>query len=88
MTRPGNPIDDEETMQIDRELDARGLNCPLPLMKAKKAMSEMTSGQVLRVVATDGGSMRDFLAYAKQAEHEMIEQQHVGKEYIHILRHR
>ena len=73
-------------MQIDRELDARGLNCPLPLMKAKKAMGEMHSGQVLRVVATDGGSMRDFLAWARQAGHEMIEQQHVGREYIHVLR--
>ena len=73
-------------MQIDRELDARGLNCPLPLMKAKKAMGEMSSGQVLRVVATDGGSMRDFLAWSRQAGHEMIEQQHVGRDYIHVLR--
>ena len=73
-------------MQIDKEIDARGLNCPLPLMKAKKAMAEMQSGQVLRVVATDSGSMRDFLAFAKQADHEMLEQQNVGKEYIHIMR--
>ena len=73
-------------MQIDKEIDARGLNCPLPLMKAKKAMGEMQSGQVLRVVATDSGSMRDFLAFAKQAGHEILEQQNVGKEYIHIMR--
>jgi TusA-related sulfurtransferase len=73
-------------MHIDREIDARGLNCPLPLMKAKKALGEMHSGQVLRVVATDSGSMRDFLAFAKQAGHEMVEQQHVGKEYVHVIR--
>lgn len=74
-------------MQIDREIDARGLNCPLPLMKAKKAMMEMQSGQTLKVVATDSGSLRDFLAFAKQAGHEMLEQQNVGKEYIHVMRH-
>ena len=74
-------------MDIDREIDARGLNCPLPLMKAKKAMSEMKTGQVLRVVASDSGSMPDFLAFAKKAGHEMLDQQNVGKEYIHVMRH-
>jgi len=73
-------------MQIDRELDARGLNCPLPLMKAKKTLAEMLSGQILRVVATDSGSMHDFLAFAKKAGHEMLEQQNVGKEYFHVMR--
>lgn len=73
-------------MQIDRELDARGLNCPVPLMKAKRALGEMRSGQVLRVVATDSGSMRDFAAYARTAGHEMIEQTNVGREYIHVMR--
>lgn len=73
-------------MQIDREINARGLNCPLPLMKAKKIIGEMQSGQVLKVIATDSGSMRDFLAFANEAGHEMLEQQNVGKEYIHIMR--
>lgn len=73
-------------MEADREIDARGLNCPLPLMKAKKAMTELASGQVLRVIATDSGSMRDFLAFAKQAGHDMLEQLHVGREYIHVMR--
>ena len=73
-------------MQIDKEIAARGLNCPLPPMKARKAIAEMQSGQVLRVVATDSASMRDFLAYARQAGHEMLEQQNVGREYIHVLR--
>lgn len=73
-------------MQIDKEIDARGLNCPLPLMKAKKAMSELQIGQVLRVTATDSGSMRDFLAFAKQSGNEMLEQKNIGKEYIHVMR--
>jgi len=75
-------------MQIDKEINARGLNCPLPLMKAKKAMSELQSGQVLRLIATDSGSMRDVLEFVTEAGHEMIEQQHVGKDYIHIMRHK
>lgn len=73
-------------MQIDREINARGLNCPLPLMKAKKAIGEMQSGQVLKVIATDSGSLRDFLAFANESGHEMLEQQNVGKEYIHVMR--
>lgn len=75
-------------MQIDRELDARGLNCPLPILKAKKALAEMHSGQTLRVVATDAGSTRDFKAFAKQTGNELIEQQTVGSEFIHVLRRR
>jgi tRNA 2-thiouridine synthesizing protein A len=74
-------------LQIDREIDARGLNCPLPLMKAKKAMSEMAAGQVLRVLASDSGSLPDFLTFAKKAGHDMLEQQTVGGEYIHVMRH-
>lgn len=73
-------------MQIDKEIDARGLNCPLPLMKAKKAIAEMQAGQVLRVVATDSGSMRDFLTFAKQSGNEMLEQTNIGKEFIHVMR--
>lgn len=73
-------------MQIDMEVNARGLNCPLPLMKAKKKLGEMQSGQVLKVIATDSGSMRDFLAFTNEAGHEMLEQQNVGKEYIHVIR--
>ncbi len=75
-------------MQIDKEINARGLNCPLPLMKAQKAMSELSSGQVLKLIATDSGSMRDVLEFVTEAGHEMIEQQHVGKDYIHIMRHK
>lgn len=73
-------------MQIDKELDARGLNCPLPLMKTKKTLTDMQVGQVLRVLATDSGSVHDMLAFTKKAGHEMLEQQHVGKDYIHVIR--
>ncbi len=75
-------------MQIDKELDARGLNCPLPILKAKKALSDMQSGQTLRVVATDAGSVRDFQAFAKQTGNELLEQHTVGADYIHVMRRR
>ena len=61
-------------MNIQKELDTRGLNCPLPILKAKKALADMTSGQVLKVVATDPGSMRDFQAFARQTGNELVEQ--------------
>ena len=75
-------------MQIDQELDTRGLNCPLPILKAKKALTAMQSGQLLRVVATDAGSMRDFAAFAKQTGNELVEQQTQGNEFIHVLKRR
>ena len=75
-------------MQIDKEIDTRGLNCPLPILKAKKALAEMDSGQLLKVLATDSGSLRDFQAFAKQTGNELVEQQTVGAEYIHVLRRR
>jgi TusA-related sulfurtransferase len=76
------------TMDIHKEIDTRGLNCPLPILKAKKALSDMASGQLLKVVATDNGSLRDFQAFAKQTGNELVEQQTVGEEFIHILRRR
>ena len=75
-------------MDIHKEVDTRGLNCPLPILKAKKALSDMASGQLLKVVATDNGSLRDFQAFAKQTGNELVEQQTVGEEYIHVLRRR
>ena len=75
-------------MQIDAEVDARGLNCPLPILKAKKALAGLASGQVLKVVATDPGSMRDFQAFAKQTGNELIDQQSANAEFIHMLRRR
>lgn len=75
-------------MQFDKEIDTSGLNCPLPILKAKKALNEMASGQVLKVIATDGGSLRDFQAFAKQTGNELLDQQTVGAEFIHVLRRR
>ncbi|MEW5885328.1 MAG: sulfurtransferase TusA family protein [Pseudomonadota bacterium] len=75
-------------MNADRELDARGLNCPLPILKAKKALAEMSSGQTLRIIATDSGTVRDFQAFAKQTGNELVEQSNVGPEYISVLRRR
>jgi TusA-related sulfurtransferase len=75
-------------MLIDKEIDTRGLNCPLPILKAKKALAELQSGQVLKVVSTDAGSIRDFQAFAKQTGNELLEQQTQDTDYIHVLRRR
>ncbi len=75
-------------MDIAQEVDTRGMNCPLPILKAKKALAGMEPGQLLRVVATDAGSLRDFQAFTRQTGHELVEQQTVGEEYIHVLRRR
>ena len=75
-------------MQIDKEIDTRGLNCPLPILKAKKALAEMVSGQLLRVVSTDPGSTRDFQAFSKQTGNDLVEQQTAGDDFIHVLKRR
>ena len=75
-------------MNIDRELDTRGLNCPLPILKAKKALADMLSGQLLRVVSSDAGSTRDFQAFAKQTGNELVDQQTAGTDFIHVLKRR
>ena len=75
-------------MNFDRELDTRGLNCPLPILKAKKALTEMQSGQILKVIATDAGSVRDFVAFAKQTGNDLVEQTTEGQDYIHVLKRR
>ena len=75
-------------MDVHKEIDTRGLNCPLPILKAKKALSDMDSGQLLKIVATDAGSVRDFQAFAKQTGNELVQQQTAGTEFIHVLRRR
>lgn len=75
-------------MHTDKEIDTRGLNCPLPILKAKKALSEMSTGQTLKVVSTDAGSVRDFQAFARQTGNELIDQQTVNEEFVHVLRRR
>ena len=75
-------------MNIDKELDTRGLNCPLPILKAKKALTDMQSGQLLRVVSTDSGSARVFQAFAKQTGNELVEQTSAGADFFHVLKRR
>lgn len=79
-------------MDIHKEIDARGLTCPLPILRAKKALSDMQSGEVLKVLATDPGSVRDFQAFARQTGNDLVEQQSTAvegrDEFAHILRRR
>ncbi len=83
---------EEIDMDIHKELDARGLMCPLPILKAKKALSDMHSGEVLKVLATDPGSLRDFQAFARQTGNDLLDQQTVQSdgrdEFVHLLRRR
>lgn len=74
-------------MQADRDLDVRGLNCPLPILRAKKALGELTTGQVLKVTATDPGSVKDFAAFCKQTGNELLSQSE-GPEFTFFMRKR
>jgi len=76
-------------MNFDKELDARGLNCPLPILRAKKALNEMNAGQVLKIVATDPGSVKDFQAFSKQTGNELLSQSEGdNKEFVFFLKRR
>lgn len=77
---------DSEIMEFHKELDARGLNCPLPILKAKKALAEMETGQVLKITATDSGSVRDFQAFAKQTGNALLQHTQDGREYTFLMR--
>jgi tRNA 2-thiouridine synthesizing protein A len=77
-----------KSMDANKEIDTRGLNCPLPILKAKKALSEMQAGEILKVVATDPSSTRDFQAFARQTGNELLEQSRNGADYIHFMRRR
>ena len=66
---------------FDQELDAVGLNCPLPILRAKKSLSTLDSGQVLHIIATDPGSVKDFEAFAKQTGNELLESNEDGGKY-------
>ena len=73
-------------MNADKELDTRGLNCPMPIMKAKKAMTEISAGQVLKIVATDPGSVKDFDAFVKQTGYEMLGSSQAGGDFIFFIK--
>ncbi len=73
-------------MQYDRELDVKGLNCPLPILRTKKALAEMQSGQTLRVLATDPGSVKDFQAFARQTGNEMVSSGQADSVFEYVLK--
>jgi len=75
-------------MSFDKEIDTSGLNCPLPILKAKKALTDMTSGQVLQVRATDPGAVRDFEAFARQTGNELVSSTAEGEQFVFQLRRR
>jgi TusA-related sulfurtransferase len=75
-------------LTIDREIDARGLNCPLPILRTKKALNDMSSGQMLRITATDPASVRDFQAFARQTGNELLEQGEDGGAFWFVLKRR
>ena len=73
-------------MNFDKELDARGLNCPLPILRAKKALTDMQSGQVLKIIATDPGSVKDFQAFSKQTGNELLSHAAAQKEFTFFMK--
>ena len=73
-------------MNFDKELDARGLNCPLPILRAKKALAEVASGQVLKILSTDPGSVKDFAAFAKQTGNELLSTAEAGSEFTFFMK--
>jgi tRNA 2-thiouridine synthesizing protein A len=75
-------------MNYDKELDARGLNCPLPILRTKKALTDMTTGQVLKILATDPGSVKDFAAFSKQTGNPLLSSDAADKEFIFFMQKR
>ena len=73
-------------MDFDKELDARGLNCPLPILRTKKSLNDMVSGQILRVLATDPGSVKDFQAFSKQTGNELLSAETVSNEFVFLMK--
>ena len=73
-------------MHFDKELDARGLNCPLPILRTKKALTDLQSGQVLKVLATDPGSVKDFQTFARQTGHALLSHDEVNREFTFFMK--
>ncbi|WP_292975131.1 sulfurtransferase TusA family protein [Nitrosomonas sp.] len=82
-----NNMNNQDT-PFDRELDVRGLVCPLPILRTKKSLSEMTHGQVLKIMATDPGAVIDFQVFADQTGHELLSSSEITGEYLFYLRKR
>jgi tRNA 2-thiouridine synthesizing protein A len=81
----GQRYSPETNMQFDKELDARGLNCPLPILRTKKALTDMASGQVLRIMATDPGALKDFQAFCKQTGNALLLSDTKDNEFIFFM---
>ena len=73
-------------MQFDREIDTRGLNCPLPILRTKKSLADVRSGQVLKIVATDPGSVKDFETFARQTGHTLLSHAEADGEFTFYLK--
>jgi tRNA 2-thiouridine synthesizing protein A len=78
----------DAALHIDKEIDTCGLNCPLPILKAKKALADMSSGQLLKVLSTDPTSNRDFMAFAKQTGNELVQQSRQDGVFVNVLKRR
>lgn len=78
----------DNPIACDREVDARGLNCPLPILRAKKALTDLPSGQILKVMSTDPGSKRDFEAFARQTGHELVKVEEQDRQWSFFLKRR
>jgi tRNA 2-thiouridine synthesizing protein A len=78
--------EEASTVDFDKELDARGLSCPLPILKTKKSLNELTSGQVLKVIATDPGSVKDMQAFANQTGNPLLSTSEEDKTYVFFLK--
>lgn len=76
----------ETEIHYDRELDARGLNCPLPILRTKKSLNDMASGQVLKIIATDPGSVRDFQAFSRQTGNSLLVSDEREGEFLFMMR--
>ncbi|QOJ24630.1 MAG: sulfurtransferase TusA family protein [Gammaproteobacteria bacterium] len=74
--------------KVDKELDARGLNCPLPILRTKQSLAGMVSGQILKIVATDPGSVIDFQVFAEQTGNELLSLSEIGQEFVFLLKKR
>jgi tRNA 2-thiouridine synthesizing protein A len=75
-------------MDFDKELDARGLNCPLPILRTKKALTDMLSGQVLKVLATDPGAVKDFAAFSRQTGNPLLSSEKADAEFVFFMKKR
>ena len=73
-------------MHFDKELDTRGLSCPLPILRTKKSLTDMASGQVLKVLATDPGSVKDFQAFSKQTGNELLAAETISNEFVFLMK--